>query len=459
MNQERRGEKMHLGAFFHPTGNHVAAWLHPDAQIDAGVNFEHYASITQTAERGKFDLMFVADAVAVRDGKLQALCRWPQYMAYFDPLTLLPALAAVTKHIGVVATATTSYNEPYHIARKFASLDHISQGRAGWNVVTSSAVNEARNFGRDAHYAHDQRYDRANEFVDVVKGLWDSWEDDAFIRDRSTGIYFDPAKLHTPNHEGQHFKVRGPLNVARPPQGHPVLFQAGSSEAGRESAARFAEGVFTPQHTLPGAQDFYRDIKGRMAKYGRKPEALKIMPGLNAIVGRTRKEAEEAHRFLQSKIHPDVGLELLSIQLDKMDLSQYDLDGPLPNIPDHVAAETGQAPMRNIVRWSKEEGLTIRQIYERFAGARGQRTVIGSPVEIADDMERWFRNYGVDGFLYHPSHLPGGLDAFVDLVIPELQNRGLFRGEYEGKTLRENMGLERPRSRYAAEGCRAKQGG
>ena len=459
MNQERRDKKMHLGAFFHPTGNHVAAWLHPNAQIDAGTNFEHYASITQTAERGKFDLMFVADAVAVRDGKLQALRRWPQYMAYFDPLTLLPALAAVTKNIGVVATATTSYNEPYHIARKFASLDHISHGRAGWNVVTSSAVNEAWNFGRDAHYAHDQRYDRANEFVEVVKGLWDSWEDDAFIRDRSTEIYFDPAKLHTLNHEGKHFKVRGPLNVARPPQGHPVLFQAGSSEAGRESAARFAEGVFTPLHTLPGAQDFYRDIKGRMAKYGRKPEALKIMPGLNAIVGRTRKEAEEAHRFLQSKIHPDVGLELLSIQLDNMDLSQYDLDGPLPDIPDHVAAETGQTAMRNIVRWSKEEGLTIRQIYERYAGARGQRTVIGSPVEIADDMERWFRNYAVDGFLYHPSHLPGGLDAFVDLVIPELQNRGLFREEYEGKTLRENMGLERPKSRYAAEGCRAKRGG
>ena len=245
MNQERRDKKMHLGAFFHPTGNHVAAWLHPNAQIDAGTNFEHYASITQTAERGKFDLMFVADAVAVRDGKLQALRRWPQYMAYFDPLTLLPALAAVTKNIGVVATATTSYNEPYHIARKFASLDHISHGRAGWNVVTSSAVNEAWNFGRDTHYAHDQRYDRANEFVEVVKGLWDSWEDDAFIRDRSTEIYFDPAKLHTLNHEGQHFKVRGPLNVARPPQGHPVLFQAGSSEAGRESAARFAEGVFT----------------------------------------------------------------------------------------------------------------------------------------------------------------------------------------------------------------------
>jgi alkanesulfonate monooxygenase len=448
MRNERRGEMMKLGAFFHPTGNHVAAWLHPEAQIDAGTNFGHYAQIAQTAERGKFDLMFVADAVAVRDGNLAALSRWPQYMAYFDPLTLLPAIAAVTKHIGVVATATTSYNEPYHIARKFASLDHISGGRAGWNVVTSSAVNEAQNFGREQHYEHGERYDRANEFVEVVKGLWDSWEDDAFIRDRSTGRYFDPTKLHALNHKGKNFSVRGPLNVARPPQGHPVLFQAGSSEAGRESAARFAEGVFTPQHTLAGAREFYRDLKGRMARYGRPPEALKIMPGLNAIVGRTANEAAEKHRFLQSKIHPDVGLELLSNQLDNMDLSEYDLDGPLPDIPDHVAALAGQTSMRNIVRWGREEGLTIRQIYERFAGARGQRTLIGSLVEIADDMEKWFGDYGVDGFLVHPPYLPGGLDDFVDLVIPELQNRGLFRAEYEGATLRENMGLTRPPSRY-----------
>ena len=451
MNKDRRGEKLHLGAFFHPTGNHVAAWLHPGAQIDAGTNFRHYAEITQTAERGKFDLMFVADAVATRDGRLNALSRWPQYMAYFDPLTLLPALAAVTSHIGLCATATTSYNEPYHIARKFASLDLISGGRAGWNVVTSSNLSEAYNFGREAHYEHGERYDRANEFVEVVKGLWDSWDEDAFLRDRISGRYFDPAKLHLLNHQGKHFSVRGPLNVARPPQGHPVLFQAGSSEPGRDSAARFAEGVFTPQHTLESAQDFYRDLKGRMAQYGRPPEALKIMPGLNAIVGRTSKEAHEKHRFLQSKIHPDVGLELISNQLDNMDLSEYDLDGPLPEIPDHVAALAGQTSMRAIVRWSKEEGLTIRQIYERFAGARGQRTLIGSPIEIADDMEKWFRSYGVDGFLVHPPYLPGGLDDFVELVIPELQNRGLFREEYEGTTLRENMGLRRPKSRYAAD--------
>ena len=252
------------------------------------------------------------------------------------------------------------------------------------------------------------------------------------------------------NHKGEHFSVRGPLNVGRPPQGHPVLFQAGSSEIGREVAARFAEGVFTPQHALASAQEFYRDLKGRMRKYDRPPEALKVMPGLNAIVGRTHKEAEQLHQFLQSKIHPDVGLELLSNQLGGFDLSEYDLDGPLPDIPEQQFALSGLGNTRNIIRWAREEGLTIRQIYQRFAAARGQRTLIGSPSEIADNMEEWFRGYGVDGFLFHPSHLPGGLDDFVALVIPELQSRGLFRTEYEGTTLRENMELERPKSRYVS---------
>ncbi len=354
------------------------------------------------------------------------------------------------EHIGLVATATTSYNEPYNIARKFASLDHISGGRAGWNVVTSSNLSEAYNFGREAHFEHDERYDRAIEFADIVCGLWDSWDDDAFVRDRASGRYFDPAKLHVLNHKGKHFSVRGPLNVARPPQGHPVIFQAGSSEVGRELAARTAEGVFAPQHSLASAQEFYRDLKGRMAKYGRPPEALKIMPGLNAIVGRTAKEADEKHRYLQSLIHPDVGLELLSNALGGFDLSEYDLDGPLPEIPDHWGVVTGQTSLRNVVGWAREEGLTIRQLYERYAGARGQRTLKGSPVEIADDMATWFLNRGVDGFLVQPAYLPGGLDDFVDLVIPESQPRGLFRTDYDGVTLRENLGLKRPPGRYAS---------
>ncbi len=393
--------------------------------------------------------MFLADALAVRDGNLEPLSRWPQYMAYFEPITLLSGIAGLTERIGLVSTATTSYNEPYNVARKFASLDHISGGRAGWNVVTSANISEAFNFGREAHFEHGERYDRALEFTEVVFGLWDSWDDDAFLRDRTTGRYFDPTKLHTLNHKGEHFSVRGPLNVARPPQGRPVIFQAGSSEVGRELAARTAEAVFTPQHSLEGAQAFYRDLKGRMAKYGRSPEHLVIMPGLNPIVGRTRREAEEKHRYLQSLIHPDVGLELLSNALADFDLRPYDLDGPLPEAAFSVTPKGSTTSFRNVLSWAKEENLTIRQLYQRFAGARGQRTVIGTAADIVDQMQEWFVNRGVDGFLIQPSHLPGGLQDFIDLVIPELRERGLFRTEYNGTTLRDHLGLPRPRSRYA----------
>src|SRR5271165_3497338 len=284
MRDERRSEMMRLGAFFHPTGNHVAAWLHPEAQIDAGTNFRHYAQTAQTAERGKFDLMFLADAVAVRDGKLTALSRWPQYMVYFDPLTLLPAIAAMTTHIGVVATATTSYNEPYHIARKFASLDLISGGRAGWNVVTSSNISEAYNFGREAHYEHGERYDRAVEFVEVVCGLWDSWDDDAFVRDRASGRYFDPTKLHVLNHKGKHFSVRGPLSSAPTPQGRPVLVQAGAAEQGQEIAGAYADVVYAMAFDLPAAQSYYASVKRRAVQYGRSPDAVKVLPGFTPYV-------------------------------------------------------------------------------------------------------------------------------------------------------------------------------
>ncbi len=423
---------MKLGAFFHPTGHHVASWLHPDAQIDAGTNFSHYVELARMSERAKFDLMFLADALAVRDGNLEALSRWPQYMAYFEPITLLSGIAGLTERIGLVATATTSYNEPYNVARKFASLDHISGGRAGWNVVTSANLSEAFNFGREAHFEHGERYDRALEFTEVVRGLWDSWEDDAFLRDRGSRRYFDPAKLHALNHKGEHFSVRGPLNVARPPQGQPVIFQAGSSEVGRELAARTAEAVFTPQHTLEGAQAFYKDLKGRMAKYGRAPDHLKIMPGMNPIVGRTEEEAEEKYRYLQSLIHPDVGLELLSNALAGFDLRPYDIDGPLPEAVFSVTPKGSTTSFRNVLNWAKSENLTIRQLYERFAGARGQRTVKGTGAQIADQMAEWFVSYGVDGFLIQPSHLPGGLIDFIELVIPELQERGLFRREYRG---------------------------
>lgn len=439
---------MKLGAFFHPTGNHVAAWMHESAQIDAGQNAEHYQSIAQMAEKAKFDLMFLADAVATRDGDLKALSRWPQYMAFFEPTTLLSSIASVTSRIGLVSTATTSYNEPYNVARVFASLDHISHGRAGWNVVTSGNVSEAYNFSRDEHYEHGTRYQRAEEFAEVVRGLWDSWEDDAFVRDRSQGRYFTPEKLHFLKHKGEHFSVRGPLNVARSPQGHPVLFLASASEPGKELAARIGEGIFSPLHSLELAQAFYKDLKSRMPKFGRDPEHLKVMPGLNVVPGRTEKEAREKFEHLTSLIHPDVGVELLSDAVDGFDLRGYPIDGPLPEAVDATETKASTGHFRNVVKWARQEKLTIRQLYQRFAGARGQRSLIGTPQQIVDDMERWFLNYGVDGFLIQPSTLPGGLDDIASMVIPELQERGLFRTEYEGETLRDNLGLPKPKNRH-----------
>ncbi len=446
---DRRNGQLALAAFFHPTGHHVASWLHPESQIDAGTNFRHYVQLAQTAERANFDFIFLADAVAVRHGNLNALRRWPQYMAYFEPITLLLALAAVTEHIGLVSTATTSYNEPYHVARKYASLDHISGGRAGWNVVTSGNLSEAWNFGREAHYEHGDRYDRAREFIDVVKGLWDSWDDDALVRDRSSALYFDPDKLHVLNHKGEHFSVRGPLNVARPPQGHPVIVQAGSSETGKDFAAEYAEVIFTMAPSFEKAKGFYDDVKTRMAKFGRAPEHLKIMAGLNPVIGATKQEAEEKHQFLQSKIHPEVGLELLSAAIGGFDLSGYPLDGPLPDVPE---SKGSQGHFKQVMDMARVEGLTIRQIFQRYAGARGNRTVTGTPQTIADEMERWFRDEAIDGFLIQPPYLPGGLDEFVATVIPELQRRGIFRRAYSGRTLRENLGLPRPASRYAKLG-------
>ena len=455
MPDPERQRFLKLGAFFHPTGHHVAAWRHEGAQIDAGTNFEHYVRLARTAERAKFDLVFLADAVATRDGNLEGLSRWPQYMAYFEPLTLLAGLAAVTRHIGLVSTATTSYNEPYHIARKFASLDHISHGRAGWNVVTSSNASEAFNFGRDAHYGHAERYERAEEFVDIVKRLWDSYDDDAFVRDRAAGRYFPPSALHFLRHQGRHFTVRGPLNVARPPQGHPVLFQASASDTGKDLAAKIAEVIFTPLHDIEKGQAFYRELKDHAARFGRGPDEIIIMPGLNPVVGRTRAEAAEKQRHFQSLIHPDVGRELLSNALGGVDLGGVDIDAPLP---DHIISPEQRRTDARISYLFREQ-LTVRQMYEKYGGARGQRTVVGTAEDIADQMQEWFVGRAVDGFLIQPPHLPAGLDEFVEQVIPVLQERRLFRTEYEGATLRENLGLRRPPSTYAGPGPAAPREG
>jgi FMN-dependent oxidoreductase (nitrilotriacetate monooxygenase family) len=368
------------------------------------------------------------------------------YVAQFEPITLLSALAAVTEHVGLVATASTSFNEPYHIARKFASLDHISGGRAGWNLVTSSNEHEAKNFNRDKHFDHAERYERAIEFAEVVGGLWDSWDDDAFLRDKAQGRFFDPERRHVLDHKGRFFQVKGPLNVARSPQGHPVVVQAGSSEAGRDLAARTAEVIFTAQQTLEDAIDFYSDVKGRLVQYGRHPDDLKIMPGVFPIVGRSESEAREKFEQLQALIDPKVGLALVSGLTGGFDLSGYPLDGPIPELPETNASKSRQLLTIELAR---RENLTIRQLYLRVAGARGHWQLVGTPAQIVDQLEERFVKGGADGYNVMPPVLPAGLDDFVELVIPELRRRGLFRSEYEGRTLRDNLGLRRPINRHA----------
>jgi N-acetyl-S-(2-succino)cysteine monooxygenase len=367
-------------------------------------------------------------------------------MAYFDPLVLLSGIAARTRRLGLVATATTSYNEPYHVARRFASLDHLSHGRAGWNAVTSSNYSESRNFGREDHLSHAEKYQRALEFLDVVKGLWDSWEDDALLRDRATAEYFDPSKLHPLNHQGTHFSVAGPLNVARPPQGHPIVSQAGGSDDFVDMAGRHADISFTAQYDLESAQVLCRKLKAAQAKYGRGAGDLKVLPGLNVIVGRTEKEAKEKHDHLSSLIHPDVGREVLSNDLGNVDLSQVPLDEP---IPEEIVDEKLRFWLRFMKEATGKKAPTLRETYTHYGSARGQRPLVGTASQIADEMERWFNGYGADGFLIHPATLPDGLDDICALLIPELQERNLFRAEYEGETLRENLGLERPINRYA----------
>lgn len=443
-----KARKFRLGAFIQATGHHVSAWRHPDAQIDAGLNFEHYKHITQTAERGLFDAVFLADSPGVWGGTPESQFRNGK-VVHFEPVTLFSALSAVTQHIGFIATASTTYEEPYTLARKFASLDYLSNGRAGWNVVTTGNENAAANFGLEHHPDHSQRYERAEEFVEVVKGLWDSWEDDAFIRDRESAIYFDADKLHILNHTGTHFSVQGPLNVGRPVQGYPVIVQAGASEVGRELAARTAEVIFTANQTLEDAQEFYADVKGRLAKYGRSPDDLKIMPGAFPIVGRTEAEAQEKYEFLQSLIHSDVAWDILQRYYKGIDLTKYSLDDPAPELPSDT--NTNKSRLKLVKDLATRGNLTLRQLYLSLSTARGHRTILGTPESIADQLEEWFNNGAADGFNIMPPILPTGLEDFVNLVIPILQKRGLFRTEYEGHTLRENLGLRRPENRLAAQ--------
>ena len=438
--------QLRLGAFIMATGHHIAAWRHPGSQIDSGVNIDHYIEVAKIAERGLFDQVFVADSPGVAHrGDHESFSRQGR-VSYFEPVTLWSALAAVTKHIGFVATASTTYEDPFQLARKFASLDHISKGRAAWNVVTTGSDQVHGNFGFAAHPDPEQRYERAHEFIDVVKGLWDSFEDDAFVRDAQSGVYFDPAKLHALNHQGKYFKVSGPLNLERPPQGHPVIVQAGSSEPGRELAAATSEAIFTAWTSLAEAQAFYRDVKGRLAKYGRRPEQLLILPGISPVIGRTEEEAKAKWAALQKLIHPSVGLHTISHFWPGEDTTTWDLDAPPPYYPE--PAKDRNSRQQVVIELARRERFTVRQLYEYLAGARGHWVVVGTPKKIADEIQTWFENGAADGFNVMPPVLPESLTDFVDLVVPELQRRGLFRTAYEGRTLRENLGLERPDNQF-----------
>ncbi|GBF74720.1 LLM class flavin-dependent oxidoreductase [Paenibacillus sp. 598K] len=443
MSKQKR--QLHLNLFLMNVGHHEAAWRYKGTRPERITDLRYYQELARAAESAKFDSIFLADGLAVN--------RHIKHGAFvgLEPFTLLSALAAVTERIGLIGTVSTTYNEPYHVARKFASLDHISNGRAGWNIVTSGSVFEANNFNRDTHPEHHKRYERAAEFLEVTTGLWDSWRDDALVVDRESGVFADPDKVQPIGHAGEHFQVRGPLNIPRPPQGYPVLVQAGSSEDGKAFAARYAEAIFTAQQTLEEAQLFYSDVKARLLRYGRTPDQLKILPGICPVIGATESEAREKEQEINELTVPEYGLNQLSNMLG-VDLYTYPLDGPLPELPSLDEINGNKSRFQLVIDLAQREHLTIRQLLHRLAGGRGHRTYAGTAVQIADQLEEWFQGGGADGFNVMPPYLPRGLEEFAAGVIPELQRRGLFRTEYSGTTLRGHLGLERPAHPAQVEG-------
>ena len=443
--------QIHLAAFMRPISIHTGAWRYPGGTPDANFNFPAIVKYAQKLEAAKFDAFFMADHLALLNMPMDALKR-SATASSFEPFTLLSALSMATENLGLIATGSTSFDEPFHLARRFASLDHISGGRAGWNIVTTSNPDAAKNFGLEDHLDHAERYRRAREFYEVVTGLWDSWADDAFVRDVESGVFFDPDKLHTLDHKGEFFSVHGPLHVARPVQGWPLIVQAGGSEAGRQLAAETAEAIFAAQRTIADGSAFYADVKGRMTKLGRNPDHLKILPACLVVVGDSVEEAREKRAVLDSKVHLDSAIASLSISLGH-DASKFDLDGPLPEIPDSNASKSGR---ERAIRLAEEEGLTVRQLAQRMGGYSGL-AMVGTAETIADEMEEWLDAKASDGFTIMFPFLPEGLDLFVDRVVPELQRRGLLRREYAGKTLRENMGLPRPENRFFTQSSEAAQ--
>ncbi|MFB8754876.1 LLM class flavin-dependent oxidoreductase [Streptomyces nigra] len=435
--------QLHLNAFLMNTGHHEASWRLPESDPYAHVDLAHYVRLARTAERGTFDSLFLADGPQLWSNLAQ------RPAGALEPLTLLTALATATEHIGLIATASTSYNSPYNLARKFASLDIVSGGRAGWNIVTTAGAEAARNFGLDAEPAHAERYARADEFLDVARKLWDSWEDDAIVADKAAGVWGDDSKIHPPRHRGTYFRVEGALNVPRTPQGHPLLVQAGSSEDGRRFAARHAEAVFTAQQTIEDARAFYADLKARTAEAGRDPGHVKVLPGIVPLIGSTEAEARAAERELEDHIVHTHGVARLESLL-QLEPGTLELDGPLPaDLPSEDAVEGAKSRYTLVVQLARRERLTVRQLIGRLGGGRGHLTFAGTPEQVADAIETWFTQGAADGFNIMPPVLPSGLDAFVDHVVPVLRERGLLRTAYgPRRTLRERYGLPRPANQY-----------
>lgn len=423
-------------------GHHEAAWRHPRTDARRILEVSHFQELARIAERGKLDSVFFADGLAVGPRIAH------NTQAVFEPITLLSAMAVVTERIGLIATASTGYNEPYTLARKFASLDHISRGRAGWNIVTSGGVDEAANYGFDAIPDHAGRYVRAAEFVDVATALWDSWEDDAVVLDAETGLFADPNKVHTIDHDGARFKVRGPLNTPRPVQGRPLLVQAGSSESGKDFAARYAEAIFTAQRSIADGQGFYRDVKARAVKFGRNPDEVKVLPGIVPYIAATEEAARNLEQEFTELISPEYSLRQLS-QMLGIDLTTHALDAPLPPLPPIEQIQGNKSRYQLVKDLAAGESLTVRQLIAKLGGGRGHRTIAGTPEQIADDLQAWFAAGAADGFNVMPPYLPGGLEDFVDQVVPILRDRGLFRTEYTAATLRGHYGLDHPASRFA----------